>query len=303
MGRAAWHGFVCFYRSNDLTFASSVAFYALLSLFPFLLLSLSVLGRVSADDHDRAAILGFVLQYFPRQFDFVTVQLDAFRQSKTALSLGSSVVMVWAALGFFGAITSAINYAFQVKPFGYWQHKLVSFLMLAAASLLMLAGLILLSARTVLLSRWFPSAPLHLPMFAWLGSFLVEWLSSLIFIVVVGLLFYFVPNARVRFRDVWPGAIVTGALWRLALKGFGWYVQRPVAVQRPRLRRRGGRLPDVGLRVRRDPDLRRRVHGGLRAPAPRHPRREDAGRCHRARQPRSTPRRRPRPRAPPAGDS
>ena len=158
MGRAAWHGFVCFYRSNDLTFASSVAFYALLSLFPFLLLSLSVLGQVSADDHDRAAILGFVLQYFPRQFDFVTVQLDAFRQSKTALSLGSSVIMVWAALGFFGAITSAINYAFQVKPFGYWQHKLVSFLMLAAASLLMLAGLILLSARTVLLSRWFAGA-------------------------------------------------------------------------------------------------------------------------------------------------
>ena len=115
MGRAAWHGFVCFYRSDDLTFASSVAFYALLSLFPFLLLSLSILGRVSADDHDRAAILGFVLQYFPRQFDFVTMQLDAFRQSKTALSLGGSVVMVWAALGFFGAITSAINYACQVQ--------------------------------------------------------------------------------------------------------------------------------------------------------------------------------------------
>jgi len=34
-----------------------------------------------------------------------------------------------------------------------------------------------------------------------------------------------VPNARVRFRDVWPGAIVTGVLWRLALAGFGWYVR------------------------------------------------------------------------------
>ena len=66
---------------------------------------------------------------------------------------------------------------------------------------------------------------MHLPLFAALGSLVVEWLSSLIFIVVVGLLFYFVPNARVRFRDVWPGAIVTGALWRLALKGFGWYVR------------------------------------------------------------------------------
>jgi membrane protein len=227
MGRAAWHGFVCFYRSDDLTFASSVAFYALLSLFPFLLLSLSILGHVSADDQDRAAILGFVLQYFPRQFDFVTIQLDAFRQRQTALSLGGSVVMAWAALGFFGAITSAINHAWQVRPFGYWQHKLISFLMLAAAGVLLLAGLILLSARTVLLSRMSAGAgwPIHTPGLSLLGSFLVEWLSSLIFIIVVGLLFYFVPNARVRFRDVWPGAIVTGVLWRLALAGFGWYVR------------------------------------------------------------------------------
>ena len=38
-------------------------------------------------------------------------------------------------------------------------------------------------------------------------------------------MYYFVPNAKVRFRDVWPGAVVTGLLWRLALKGFGWYVR------------------------------------------------------------------------------
>jgi membrane protein len=225
MGRAAWHGFVCFYRSDDLTFASSVAFYALLSLFPFLLLVLSILGHVSADDHDRAAILGFVLQYFPRQFDFVTTQLDAFRKSQTALGIGGSLVMVWAALGFFGAITSAVNYAWKVKPFGYWKHKLVSFLMLAGAGLLMLAGLIILSARTLLLQRVFAGAPVQFPVLTIFGSFFVEWMTTLIFVVVVGLLFYFVPNAKVRFRDVWPGAIVTGVLWRLALAGFGWYVR------------------------------------------------------------------------------
>jgi membrane protein len=225
MGRAAWHGFVCFYRSDDLTFASSVAFYALLSLFPFLLLILSILGHVSADDHDRAAILGFVLQYFPRQFDFVTTQLDAFRRSQTALGIGGSLVMVWAALGFFGAITSAVNYAWKVKPFGYWKHKLVSFLMLAAAGLLMAAGLIMLSARTLLLNRVFAGAPVHFPVLSLFGGFVVEWMTTLIFVVVVGLLFYFVPNAKVRFRDVWPGAIVTGVLWRLALAGFGWYVR------------------------------------------------------------------------------
>ena len=225
MGRAAWHGFVCFYRSDDLTFASSVAFYALLSLFPFLLLVLSVLGRVSADEQDRAAILGFVLTYFPRQFDFVTAQLDAFRQRQTVLGIGGSVLMAWAALGFFGALTSAVNYAWKVQPFGYWKHKLVSFLMLAAASLLMLVGLIMLSARTMLVNRWFAGTPLQVPGLALFGSFVVEWLTSLIFVVVVGLLFYFVPNAKVRFGDVWPGAIVTGVLWRVALAGFGWYVR------------------------------------------------------------------------------
>ena len=31
---------------------------------------------------------------------------------------------------------------------------------------------------------------------------------------MVGLVFYFVPNAKVRFRDVWVGAVLTGLLWR-----------------------------------------------------------------------------------------
>jgi membrane protein len=47
----------------------------------------------------------------------------------------------------------------------------------------------------------------------------------IVFILVVGLVFYFVPNAKVRFRDVWVGAIFTGVLWRGALFGFSWYVR------------------------------------------------------------------------------
>jgi membrane protein len=42
---------------------------------------------------------------------------------------------------------------------------------------------------------------------------------------VVGLIFYFVPNAEVRFRDVWVGAILTGLLWRGALTLFSFYVR------------------------------------------------------------------------------
>jgi membrane protein len=226
MGLAAWQGFVGFYQSNDLTYASSIAFFALLSLFPFLLLSLSVLGMFTASEHDRAVVLDFVLRYFPRQFDFVTIQIDAFRQRTTALGIVGSVVMVWATLGFFGSITTAVNYAWRVeKQFGYWKHKLVSLLMLVAAGLLMVIGLLLLSARTVVKATWFASVLAKSPRLGFFESFIVEWATTLIFISVVGLIFYFVPNARVRFKDVWPGAVVTGMLWRLALMGFGWYVR------------------------------------------------------------------------------
>ena len=33
------------------------------------------------------------------------------------------------------------------------------------------------------------------------------------------------PNAKVRFRDVWVGAVLTGLLWRGALGGFSLYLR------------------------------------------------------------------------------
>jgi membrane protein len=58
-----------------------------------------------------------------------------------------------------------------------------------------------------------------------LQSLALKWASTLIFILIIGLVFYFVPNAKVRFKDVWLGAILTGLLWRGALAGFSQYVR------------------------------------------------------------------------------
>ena len=72
-GLAMWRGVTGIYHSNDLTFASSIAYYSLLSLFPFFLLAFSIIASVTSSESDRSAVLGFVLRYFPRQFEFVTV--------------------------------------------------------------------------------------------------------------------------------------------------------------------------------------------------------------------------------------
>ena len=58
-----------------------------------------------------------------------------------------------------------------------------------------------------------------------LQGYAIKWATTATFIFVVGLVFYFVPNAKVRFRDVWVGAVLTGLLWRGALAGFSIYVR------------------------------------------------------------------------------
>jgi membrane protein len=223
---AIWRGATGIYNSNDLTFASSIAYYALLSLFPFFLLALAILANVTGNETDRELVIGFVLRYFPRQFEFVNNQLQAMQSAGLRLGVFGSILMVWAAMGVFSTITNAVNHAWGVdKQPSYLKHKLMAFIMLVTASLLLLVGLLLVSAINVVEARWFAVIVTRAPGLLVLQGWAIKSASTIIFIVLVGLIFYFVPNASVRFRDVWVGAVLTGLLWRVALAGFSRYVR------------------------------------------------------------------------------
>lgn len=225
-GIALWRGSLTFYNSDNLTYAASIAYYALLSLFPFAMLALAILGRVTADEQDRAAVLTFVLRYFPRQFDFITTQLDAFRSNTLTFGLAGTLALVWGSLGFFGAISTAVNYAWGVeKTRNFWSHKLFSFLMLLVAGALLVAALLLVSASQVIGASWFADVLLRFPALDVLRSLALRNATTGMFILVVGLVYYFVPNAKVRFRDVWIGAFLTGLLWKGAVFALGWYMR------------------------------------------------------------------------------
>ena len=171
-------------------------------------------------------MLGFVLRYFPAQFDFITKQLDAFRADTVTLGVAGTIALVWGALGVFGAISTAVNYAWGVeKQRSFWKHKLFSFVMLLFAGLILLIALLLISAQQVVGASWFREVLLRFPGLEVLRSFTIRHATTWLFILVVGLIYYFVPNAKVRFRDVWIGALVTGLLWKGALEGFSWYMR------------------------------------------------------------------------------
>ncbi|MCC7417389.1 MAG: YihY/virulence factor BrkB family protein [Acidobacteria bacterium] len=224
-GLAFWRGFLSFYQSDNLTYAASIAYYALLSLFPSALLGFAVLGTATTDQAARSAVLGFVLRYFPTQFAFMTGQLDALRDAKLGLGVAGTFALIWGALGVFGAISTAVNYAWGVeKTRSYLRHKLFSFLMLAVAGLILLLAALAISFGHMVEASWFAGVTERFPWLLVMRSLTIRNATTLMLILVVGLIYYFVPNAKVRFRDVWIGAVVTGLLWKGAFEAFSWYI-------------------------------------------------------------------------------
>ena len=62
----------------------------------------------------------------------------------------------WASLGFFSAISTAVNYAWKVeRQRSYLKHKLVAFLMMATACGLLILTVFVFSASQVVGASWF----------------------------------------------------------------------------------------------------------------------------------------------------
>ena len=222
--RAAGRGVSELYDSDGLTHAAAIAYYALLSLFPCFLLIFSVLGSITANPAERDEMIRFVFRYFPRQFDFITSQLDAFQASPLKVNIGGLLALTWASLGVFNAMSSAVNHAWAVeKRRSFLKHRLISFVMLLSAGAVLLLGLLLASAVRMAETVWFAELIARTPWLKWISGITANYAATLLLIGCVALVFYFVPNTKVRFRDVWPGAILVGLLWRGALAVFTWY--------------------------------------------------------------------------------
>jgi membrane protein len=224
VARAAWRGVGELYRSEGLTHAASIAFYALLSIFPFFLLLFSVIGALTADQAARDSVVGFVFHYFPRQFDFISTQIDNFRTSRLGIGLGGGLALAYASLGVFNALSSAVNHAWGVeKRRSFIRHRLFSFAMMVSSGAMFLLAVLLVAAVRVVEARWFGA--LRLPA-VWVDRFRglgADWAAIALLVVCVALVFKFVPNVKVAFADVWPGAVVTALLWRVAFAVFSWY--------------------------------------------------------------------------------
>ena len=227
-GRATYEGVKEFYLSENLTFASSIAYYSLLSILPFILLVFTILSRVAVTQSgDEMAVVSLLERALPSNFEFLSQQVKTLQKSPVQFTILGTLVTMWAAMGVFGAVTSAVNHAWGVeKNYNFFMHKVVAFVMLLVAAIVFMVVMVAVGAVQLSQASWFVQPTDYFPWLTGVGSFLSR--NALLpgAIVAAGLVYYFLPNVKVRMRDVWFGAVLAAVLWRLALEGFSLYLRK-----------------------------------------------------------------------------
>ena len=226
-GRALRFAAIRLFSGNDLTYASSIAYYALISLFPLLLVSATAIGLWTTDETARADVARFLVQFFPAQIDLVRTQLDAAAEATIGLSVASVVVAIWVAAGIFRAISTAINGIWDLgSPPSLLRHHGVAFALFGAFGVVFVVSLVWLSlgdfVRVSAIGARLVDA---LPLLDTLLAIPSRYLPVCTVILMAACVFTFVPNTSIRVREVWIGAVVTGLLWQAGLATFSWYLR------------------------------------------------------------------------------
>jgi membrane protein len=211
--------------------AAALTYYALMSLFPALLIGVAVLGYFG-----QAALVSDAADYLkdagapPETVDAVTSALEsAQRQRGTALGaiiLGLATAL-WGASGAFGSVGAALNQVWRVEEGrGFVKHKLHNLgwtVLLIALALVTLVLLFLGGgvAEDVLglvgLGDWVVEV---WSVLRWPGAVLV---AMLVYAVV----YYAAPNVEIRrWQYITPGAVFGVLMWIVASAGFFFYVSK-----------------------------------------------------------------------------
>jgi membrane protein len=206
--------------------AAGIAYRVLFSIAPLAIVLVSMFGLVLQDDSVRDDVVNAVVDALPVSAPGrrdVENAITAIATPASAAGLVSLLVFVWAATGMMTAIRQGLERAMGVtesRP--AVRGKLVDLALVVGAAVLVLVtvGITLLGALVQKASGKVGEV-LGIGGGTLAGG-LIHAASLAITIVVVMLLYRFVPARGLRFRDGLVGAIVTALLFRLIALASGW---------------------------------------------------------------------------------
>ncbi len=219
---------LAFAQDDGPAVSRSIAFYALFSLFPLVLVLISILSAVVPVDKAQQAITEFLQRTLPTAASLTQQELEQVLAQRNAASVIALLSLLWSASGVFTAIYGAVNRAWgDSKSSLFLKGKLFGLAVVLAASLILL-GTSLLSTAFSLLRQWNGTIlgwqPFSDPNIAALWGKLSAGLSPAISILAFITLYRLIPLNRVVWRDVWLGGLLAGLIWDLARRLYAWYL-------------------------------------------------------------------------------
>jgi membrane protein len=210
--------------------AAGIAYRVLFSIAPLAIVLVSIFGLVLQDDSIRADVVDAVVDALPVSAagkKDVEDAITAIATPASAAGLVSLVVFAWAATGMMTALRQGLERAMGVtasRPM--MRGKLVDLMLIVGA-----AVLVLVTVGITLLGSLVQKASGHFGELIGVGAgtlagALIRVASFVLSIVVVLLLYRFVPARGLRIRDGLAGAIVTALLLLLISLGAGLIYER-----------------------------------------------------------------------------
>jgi membrane protein len=220
-----------FYDDQMTHHAAALTYYALMSLFPALLLAVSILGLVGQYPATYDAILGYLRKVVPPS---ALVPLDTSVRgalqhkgtATTALAI-SVVVALYGTTGALEAARRALNVVFETGGGrSFLRRKAVDIASTVVLMTLGLVSLVLIFVGGRLAEDLLGFIGLG-PAVARVWNTLRWPAAVLVAMLVFSFVYYVTPDVRQRsFRSVLPGAIAGVIVWLLASEGFSMYVSR-----------------------------------------------------------------------------
>jgi membrane protein len=213
---------------DDATHLSAgVAYYSVFSVFPLLLGLLAISGTVFTSITLQEQFLDYVTESMPGSEEFVSKNIEELVRFRGALGIGAILGLLWSGSSAFGAMSRAINRAWDVekdRPF-YVAKTLHIIIALGVGILFLLSSFA--SVAIELLSNY--SRDLGLPGHEFfldfgLGNLMLKAVPWAITLAVFLLLYRFVPNCKTYWRYVWTGAMVATILFEASKGIFLWYL-------------------------------------------------------------------------------
>jgi membrane protein len=218
------------WNDNCLRLAASLAYYTALSLAPLVLLIVGVIGLV-LDRQQVGSQLSAQLEGLigPAGRELVTSILAATSpQGGTIATIIGLVTLLIGATAVFGELQATLNLIWEVRPaptHGVWagiwavlRERLFSLALVLALAFLLLVSLVI---SAVLAGA---AALLQGPEQALMSRLLELAVSLLVLTFVFALLYMYVPDAEIGWRDVWLGGLITAVLFTLGKTAIGFYL-------------------------------------------------------------------------------